>query len=253
MRTHIFIFLLLSTCSFSSCQNQDKEESARQDDHVATVFPEKNSKVTENPTPEVANADTNQKPKATLTSNNNAPKEIKKTSQPISKLSQHESARKKLMASLDQTLMIEYLAPDYSSIAEDTAIQAKDGLFEISYNTSCLNDSLVAQEMYDYGGTNAKSYLISHNYSTEISIKVDGILTGNKTIRKELFLDLLDKEFLERSILKHPQFVRFDKASNEAVFEFIVGIPNTDWLVLAGINLGKQGQIRVIDVMTPGL
>ena len=105
--------------------------------------------------------------------------------------------------------------------------------------------------MFDYGGTNAKSYLISHNYKTDISITVDGNLKGKKTIDKAMFKNKLEKAFLEKSILKHPRFVKFNEETNEAVFEFIVGVPNTDWLVLAGVNLNDSGNIRIIDIVIP--
>lgn len=163
------------------------------------------------------------------------------------------SPQQRLINSLDKAAKIEYAGLDNQVIKNDTLIEAHNNQYEISYETRCMNDSLIAQVMYDYGGTNSKSYLISHNYKTDIAIKVDGILKGNKAIRKEMFNGKLDQEFLERSILKHPQFVRFDPEKNEAIFEFIVGIPNTDWLVLAGVNLSEDGEIRIIDIMIPEL
>ncbi|MDX2305411.1 MAG: hypothetical protein NW226_21550 [Microscillaceae bacterium] len=160
----------------------------------------------------------------------------------------------RLLQSLSKGSKIEFAPLDLQVIKEDTTILSKEIKFEIFYATSCLNDSLIAQEMYDYGRTNTKSYLISHNYKTELSIKVDGVLKGNKIIHKDLFINKLDRNFLDKSILKHPRFVKFNEETNEAVFEFIVGVPNTDWLVLAGINLNDAGNIRIIDiVMPPGL
>lgn len=170
-----------------------------------------------------------------------------------SNVSANLSPHQRLLQTLDQSLKIEYAALDFNQIESDTLIQANNHEFEVKYITSCLNDSLVAQEMYDYGGTNAKSYLISHNYRTNVQITVDGQATGGQTVDKYIFAGELDKEFLDHSIIKHPEFVRFDEASNEAVFQFIVGIPNTDWLILAGVNMDQNGKVRIIDIQTPGL
>lgn len=162
--------------------------------------------------------------------------------------------QQQLLASLTKGAKVEFAPLDQGVIQEDTTITSNDSIFEISYETRCLNDSLIAQEMYDYGGTNAKSYLISHNYKTDVSISVDGVLKGNKTINKDMFKDKLELAFLEKSILKHPRFVKFNEETNEAVFEFIVGVPNTDWLVLAGVNLNDSGELRIIDIVTsPGM
>ncbi|NJL11626.1 MAG: DUF4738 domain-containing protein [Microscillaceae bacterium] len=76
---------------------------------------------------------------------------------------------------------------------------------------------------------------------------------GQQLIKKEIFKGQLDPGFLAKSILKHPQFVRFDEEKNEAIFEFIIGIPNTDWLVIAGVNLNERGKVRVIDIVMPEL
>lgn len=156
-----------------------------------------------------------------------------------------------LLKSLTKGAKVEFAPLDQAVIQEDTTILAHDSKFEIAYQTRCLNDSLIAQEMFDYGGTNAKSYLISHNYKTDISITVDGALKGKKTINKEMFKNKLEKAFLEKSILKHPRFVKFNEETNEAVFEFIVGVPNTDWLVLAGVNMNDAGNVRIIDIVIP--
>ena len=59
------------------------------------------------------------------------------------------------------------------------------------------------------------------------------------------------KEFLDNAIIKHPQFIRFDEEKNEAVFQFLVGIPATDYVVLAGVNLSPRGDIRIIDIAMP--
>jgi hypothetical protein len=154
---------------------------------------------------------------------------------------------------LKKYVKLEYAALDSEVQKTDTSLNFHHKKFDISFNTSCLNDSLIAQEIYGYAGPNAKSYLISHNYKTDISIKVNGKSTGAKSIHKEMFKDKLDKDFLEKSIIKHPSFVRFDTTSNEAIFEFMVGVPNTDWLVLAGININEQGKIRIIEINMPEL
>ncbi|GAB4396150.1 MAG: hypothetical protein OHK0053_09490 [Microscillaceae bacterium] len=170
----------------------------------------------------------------------------KNTSAPLSPI-------EALLQSLEGGRKIEFAPLDLQVMREDTLIKARSGIFEISFATACLNDSLIAQEMFDYGGTNTKSYLISHNYNTNIAIKKDGRTLGQQLIKKEIFKGQLDPVFLAKSILKHPQFVRFDEEKNEAIFEFIIGIPNTDWLVIAGVNLNDQGKVRVIDIVMPEL
>lgn len=163
------------------------------------------------------------------------------------------SPQAKLVQSLDKNASISFASPDYAITRDDTLIKTEKDVFEIEYITSCLNDSLVPQEMYDYGRSNKKSYLISHNYRTNILVKVNGRATGKREIQKALFANQVDKEFLQKSIIKHPQFVRFDEATNEAVFEFMIGVPNTDWLVIAGVNLNSNGTLRIIDIIAPEL
>lgn len=160
------------------------------------------------------------------------------------------SPKERLLSRLEKDAKIQYAQPDYQVLENDTIIQSKDQVFEIKYTTACLNDSLVAQELIDIDHK-SKFYLISHNYSTSIAIKVNGKHSPKKTIRKEIFAGKLDLDFLNKSIIKHPAFVRFDDQSNEAVFSFMIGVPNTDWLVLAGINMNQTGEIRVIDVVSP--
>lgn len=161
--------------------------------------------------------------------------------------------QQKLLQSIPKGVKIEFAAPDFSLLEDDTLIVAKSGRFEIKYLTQSLNDSLVAQAMYDYSGTNAKSYLISHNYRTSISMKKNGKLVGAKAVEKELFKGKVDPDFLEKSIIKHPEFVRFDEEKNEAIFKFMMGVPNTDWLVFAAINLNDQGKLRIIEILIPEL
>ncbi|MCU0445783.1 MAG: DUF4738 domain-containing protein [Microscillaceae bacterium] len=163
------------------------------------------------------------------------------------------TAHQKLLQTLDKGAKIEYAPHDYSIIKNDTLVKAKSGNFQFTYATSCLNDSLIAQEMVDYAQRQSKSYLISHNYQTNISIRLNGIATANKLIQKDLFKGKLDQDFLEKSIIKHPNFVRFDEERNEAIFEFMVGVPNTDWLIIAGVNLNSQGTVRIIDIMMPDM
>lgn len=157
----------------------------------------------------------------------------------------------KLIAGLEKNLKIEYSPNDYEILKNDTSFYINQKKYQISYATGCLNDSLIAQEMLDYALQQRKSYLISHNYQTNISIKVNGITTGSKLIKKEMFKGKIDQNFLEKSIIKHPNFIRFDMEKNEAIFEFMVGVPNTDWLVIAGVNLNYQGGVRIINIMMP--
>lgn len=163
------------------------------------------------------------------------------------------SPQQQLLQSIPKDMKIEFAPLDYSIIKDDTTIQIPTGRFEIEYLTKSLNDSLIAQEMFDYGSSNAKSFLISHNYQTSILMKKNGQLVGAKTVDKALFKGKLDREFLEKSIIKHPEFVEFDQERNEAIFKFIIGVPNTDWLVFAAINLNDSGKLRIIEILMPEL
>lgn len=163
------------------------------------------------------------------------------------------SPQQKLLQSIPKGIKVEFAPPDFNILKDDTTIQIPTGRFEIEYLTKSLNDSLIAQEMFDYGSSNAKSFLISHNYQTNIFMKKNGQLVGAKTVDKALFKGKLDKEFLEKSIIKHPEFVEFDQEKNEAIFKFIIGVPNTDWLVFAAINLNDSGKLRIIEILMPEL
>jgi hypothetical protein len=183
-----------------------------------------------------------------------APKsEAKPSADQPEKLAVELTAHQKLLQTLDKKAKIEYAPKDYSVIKNDTLVKTKSGNYQFSYATLCLNDSLIAQEMVDYAQRQSKSYLISHNYQTNISIQLNGIPTARKLIQKDLFKGKLDQDFLEKSIIKHPNFVRFDEERNEAIFEFMVGVPNTDWLIIAGVNLNSQGAVRIIDIMMPDM
>ncbi len=163
------------------------------------------------------------------------------------------SPQQQLLQSIPKNIKVEFAPLDYNIIKNDTTIEISTGRFEIEYLTKSLNDSLIAQEMFDYGSSNAKSFLISHNYQTNILMRKNGQLVGAKTVEKALFEDKLDKEFLQKSIIKHPEFVEFDREKNEAIFKFIIGVPNTDWLVFAAINLNDSGKLRIIEILMPEL
>jgi hypothetical protein len=165
---------------------------------------------------------------------------------------QHLSAHKQLLQKLGTGIKLEYTEPDFNITKTDTLIKTKYGDYKISYATSCLNDTLIAQEMYNYSQYQ-KSYRFSHNYQTNIAMMLDGKPSGMAVINKESFVDKLERDFLEKSIMKHPQFMGFDEAKNEAVFQFLVGVPATDYVVLAGVNLSPQGQVRIIEIKMPSM
>jgi hypothetical protein len=163
----------------------------------------------------------------------------------------HISKAKLLFQELSKKGSVQYAPIDNQVISQDTSFKIKQDFYELNFATACLNDSLVAQEMSDFAQN--KTFILAHNYETDISFKVNGRATSKKTIHKYLFKNKLEKEFLEKSIIKHPQFVKFDEAKNEAIFEFIIGVPNTDWLVIAAVNLTPQGSVRIIDIMMPDM
>ncbi len=181
----------------------------------------------------------------------NTEKENKKSKETIENKTSKLSKTQELLAkfSKDKDTKIQYAPLDNQIISSDTLFKVKNNLYELNYATSCVNDSLIAQEMSDI--QQRKLVIFSHNYQTDIAFKVNGQSTTKKTIKKDLFLNKIERDFLEKSIIKHPQFVRFDEAKNEAIFEFIIGVPNTDWLVIAAVNLSPQGNFRIIDIMMP--
>jgi len=156
-----------------------------------------------------------------------------------------------LLAGLGKGAKVEYVEMDKEILHNDTLVNTKSGKYKISYATACLNDSLVAQEMFNYGDSYNKTYRLLHNYETSIAMQHNGQPSGSKIISKDIFKNKMERAFLEKAIIKHPQFVRFDEEKNEAVFQFIVGIPSTDWVVLAAINLSPRGDIRIIDIAMP--
>jgi hypothetical protein len=169
----------------------------------------------------------------------------------IEKPSEMLSPVRALVGKLGKNAKIEFAELDREVLRQDTLVRTKHGDYKISYSTACLNDSLVALEMFNYEQGYAKSYRLQHNYQTNINMLHNGKPSGSRVIDKEIFKNKMEKAFLEKAIIKHPQFVRFDEEKNEAVFQFLVGVPATDWVVLAGVNLSPQGDVRIINVEMP--
>ena len=154
---------------------------------------------------------------------------------------------------LKGSAQLEYAQKDYSILQEDTTITVNDNAFKINYKTVCLNDEGVAQEVIAMDGRSHRTYLISHNYTTEVSVVLNGKQTGKDIIRKEIFKGHLNADFLRKSIIKHPQFLKFNEDNAEAVFSFLVGVPHTDWVALATVGVGQFGKSRVIKVENVGM
>ena len=154
---------------------------------------------------------------------------------------------------LKGSAQLEYAKKDYIVLREDTTINIENNAFIIQYKTSCLNDEGVAQEVIPMDGRDHRTYLISHNYKTEISVILNGKPTGKDIIRKDLFKGHLNADFLRKSIIKHPQFIKFNEDNAEAVFSFMVGVPHTDWVALATVGVGQFGKSRVIKVESLGM
>lgn len=253
MEKHALVLITIFLSFIFSCTTHEEEKMEALEDKNPTVISETQMKAEPQKTTQPQSTPAQQDEVVEVVEEVSPEPEVEvrltSANNMISNLSSHEQ----LLQTLDQSLKIEYADLDLNRIESDTVILANNHEFRVNYVTSCLNDSLVAQEMYDYGGTNAKSYLISHNYRTDVRIEVDGKLTGGQAIDKHIFSGELDEEFLAHSIIKHPEFVEFDKETNEAIFRFMVGVPNTDWLILAGVNMNQDGKVRIIDIQTPGL
>lgn len=154
---------------------------------------------------------------------------------------------------LKGSAQLEYADNDYNILKEDTIINIEENAFIIRYKTSCLNDKGVAQEVIAMDGRSHRTYLISHNYKTEVSVTLNGKPTGKDIIQKELFKGHLNADFLRKSIIRHPQFLRFNEDNAEAIFSFLVGVPHTDWVALATVGVGQFGKSRVIKVENVGM
>lgn len=154
---------------------------------------------------------------------------------------------------LKGSAQLEYAKKDYNVLREDTTITIENNAFIIQYKTSCLNDQGVAQEVIPMDGRDHRTYLISHNYKTEVLVTLNGKPTGKDIIQKDLFKGHLNADFLRKSIIKHPQFVKFNEDNAEAIFSFMVGVPHTDWIALATVGVGQFGKSRVIKIESLGM
>lgn len=154
---------------------------------------------------------------------------------------------------LKGSAQLEYAPNDFNILKEDTTVTIEDKAFKIQYKTVCMNDKAVAQEVIAMDGRSHRTYLISHNYTTEVLVTLNGKPTGKDVIRKDIFKGHLDADFLRKSIIKHPQFIKFNEDNAEAVFSFLVGVPHTDWVALATVGVGQFGKSRVIKVENVGM
>ncbi|TAG92919.1 MAG: DUF4738 domain-containing protein [Bacteroidetes bacterium] len=222
---------------FVGC-NIDKESLSDKNDNLKNITKQNKNSIEKNDT-----SKTNQKKEEKDKKNNE--KDEKKSNENVVSLA------KKLYQELIKKGEVQFAPIDNQVISQDTAFKVKQDLYEINFATGCMNDSIVTQEMSDF--TAKKSFILAHNYETNISFTINGKPSSKKTIHKELFKNKLENAFLEKSIIKHPQFVKFDETKNEAIFEFIIGVPNTDWLVIAAVNLNPQGSIRIVDIMMPDM
>lgn len=198
-------------------------------------------------TPRIAESKGVAKEGGTTTASKETPKDDKATDKPALKATAVQS----LITRLGKGVKLEYSELDKEILRNDTLVRTKHGDYQISYTTACLNDSLVALEMYNYEAGYSKSYRLLHNYQTNINMNHNGKPSGARVISKDIFKNKMQPDFLEKAIIKHPQFVRFDEERNEAIFQFLVGVPATDYVVLAGVNLSPRGEIRIIDVTMP--
>lgn len=154
---------------------------------------------------------------------------------------------------LKGSAQLEYAKKDFKVLREDTTITIDNNAFVIQFQTTCLNDGGVAQEVIPMDGRDHRTYLISHNYKTEVSVMLNGKSTGKDVIQKDLFKGHLNADFLRKSIIRHPQFVKFNEDNAEAIFSFMVGVPHTDWVALATVGVGQFGKSRVIKVESLGM
>lgn len=132
---------------------------------------------------------------------------------------------------------------DNIKIDESTAINVK---------TYSLNDSLLVQELYNFEeGKQEKIYLITHNYETEISILKEGENQKVK-VSKSLLKEKIDEQFLKHSIIKHPRLIEYQSENQESLFEMMVGVPNTDSLVIVKFTVDSLGKTEVIEIENVG-
>ncbi|TAF66043.1 MAG: DUF4738 domain-containing protein [Cytophagales bacterium] len=144
-----------------------------------------------------------------------------------------------------RSVRMEVAPLDYVVVHNDTIFND----LEISFSTICLNDKGIEQDVFFYENNIAhKSTLLTHNYSTLIEFRRGGKVIAKAQIYKDLFYDKLEKSFVEKSVLKHPDLVHYDAQKQEATFQFVIGIPSTDWLVVARMSINSLGQKQILGI-----
>jgi len=147
-------------------------------------------------------------------------------------------------------IQVDFAPEDNTVIEENETLIFGQEKMNLAYKTTCLNDQNVLQEFFIFDEKDPKNtYLISHNYQTEILLQNEaGQIILQKIIKKEFFRDFVDKTFLQKSIIKHPEFMGYDEKKQEATFSFLLGIPSTDLIALATVKINTLGQLKVIKV-----
>lgn len=149
----------------------------------------------------------------------------------------------------NENAVIEYAPFDDKVITNDTTVTFDGEEYQLSYETSCLNDKRVVQQLFVLDDTNTGNrYLVTHNYKTIITIEKDGQTLVKHTIVKDLFESKVDTEFLQKSILTHPDIMDIDEEKQLIKFAFMIGIPSTDWLVVATLDLNRAGNLNILSV-----
>ncbi|MCS6821400.1 MAG: hypothetical protein NZ551_05980 [Microscillaceae bacterium] len=155
----------------------------------------------------------------------------------------------------DPQAKIEFAPFDTQALLFDTTFQGVDAPLELKLKTTSMNDSTVVQEMLllDVRTTGKKSYLLSHNYQTEVQLRKAGQLIAQHLIKKEFFKDYIQAEFLEKAILKHPEQVELNPVTNTVQLHFLIGVPATDWMVMATLGIKPTGELQILKVEYLGL
>lgn len=149
----------------------------------------------------------------------------------------------------NENAIIEYAPFDDKVIENDTTVVFEGEEYQLSYQTSCLNDKRVVQQLFVLDDTQTGNrYLVTHNYKTIITIEKDGQTLVKHTIVKDLFESKVDNEFLEKSILTHPDIMEINEEKQLIKFAFMIGIPSTDWLVVATLDMNREGNLNILSV-----
>ncbi len=136
-----------------------------------------------------------------------------------------------------------YEDPDYTETKFDTLI----GNVNLKMRTYCLNDSAVYNETYtEDSKKNNKEYFISHNYATDIVLKLANGNLVNSRILKENFKDSLPSGFFKICRMWKNEFSHYEKGL--LTCKATLTQPDTDYQMAIVYSVSEKGNIKIMHV-----